>query len=183
MRTMRLSLVGTVILMLLTGPVAVGQSPAAPTDPMAPNGAEIQITDFGSFSFGAEQPGDGVTHELGRKVTMTWESSDPRLSGAVTYDGNRDIFSGNLDVGLAVGTEMYAIENEGGRWVGQAIGWAIPDESGTTYRVAGDVIPFRGEGGYEGLSVVVHIDWVDETIDAVIFPGEMPPAPEPGPAD
>ena len=149
-----------------------------PDDPMAPSGATIQITDFPFFAYGESRPDEsGVLHELGRKVTMTWESSDPRLSGEVTYDGNRDIFSGNLDLGVTVGTERFEIVNDSGRWVGQATGWLIPSQS------VGDIVLLRGEGGYEGLSALVHIDWSDGSIGAVVFPGEMPPVPEPGPAE
>ena len=65
----------------------------------------------------------------------------PRLSGEVTYDGNRDIFSGNLDLGVTVGTERFEIVNDGGRWVGQATGWLIPSQS------VGDIVLLRAEGG------------------------------------
>ena len=67
--------------------------------------------------------------------------------------------------------------NDGGRWVGQATGWLIPSQS------VGDIVLLRGEGPYEGRSALVHIDWSDGSIGAVVFPGEMPPVPEPGPAE
>jgi ABC-type sugar transport system substrate-binding protein len=149
-----------------------------PDDPMAPSGATIQITDVPFFAYGEPQPDDsGVLHELGRKLTMTWESSDPRLSGEVTYDGNRDMYSGNLDFGVTVGTETFEIVNDGGRWIGQGTGWSIPSQS------AGDVVLLQGQGGYEGLSALVHIDWSDWSIGAIIFPGEMPSPVEPAPSE
>jgi hypothetical protein len=93
-----------------------------------------------------------------------------------TLISNRAIFGERPVSQLAVGSESFTVTNDGGRWVGQAIGMQVCDQAGY------DTIVFRGEGGYEGLSAVMVIDYYKGTQNAVVFPGQMPSMPEPSPA-
>jgi hypothetical protein len=174
MRTLRLSLVGMVILVLLGAPTTVvGQSPT-PLDPMRAGGATITfgVVDFVSEGT-SERDDTGTVRERGTHVELAFSSSDPRLSGDVTYLANLDKFGD----GSSVHTETYEVVNDDGRWFGTSQGMEVPG------LVWGDSVLLRGEGGYEGLSALLWIDGMRNEISAVIFPGEMPPLPEPvGPA-
>jgi hypothetical protein len=170
------SLVATIVLVLAAAPVAVGQS-AAPLDPMRWEASTMIGTDFGPGTPGPTHTDDrGVLHEVGGGFTATWTWTDPRLSGDVTYLANLDYFGGAPGTGLSAGHEVFTVTNDGGRWVGDATGMHVP---GTA---AYDTIVFRGEGGYEGLTALVVIDYYKDAQNAIVFPGEMPPLPEPSPA-
>ena len=168
MRTLRLSLVGAVIALVVGGALAVGQSPS-PFDPMRAGAVHIDFRVVEFFKEGTrESDGVGIVHERGTGVTLTFESRDPRLSGDVTYLANLDCFKD----GTSVHTETYEIVNDGGSWFVASLGMEVPGQ------VYGDYVLFRGEGGYAGLSALLFVDGLRNTIDGVIFPGEMPPVQE-----
>jgi hypothetical protein len=168
MRTLRLSLVGTVIAVVVGGAVAVGQSPS-PFDSMRAGAVHIDFRVVEFFQEGTREPDEvGTVQERGTGVTLAFESSDPRLSGDVTYLANLDYFKD----GTSVHTETYEIVNDGGGWFGTSLGMEVPGQ------VYGDYVLLRGEGGYAGLSALLFVDGLRNTIDGVIFLGEMPPVPE-----
>jgi hypothetical protein len=183
-----MSLVITAVVMLVGSAVAVGQSDRSP-DPLASGTVSIAVTAVGLVSPGLMKPDDAraVYHEEGRQSRMTWEASDGRLSGEVTCAGSRHI---NRD-GSFVETETYAVENDGGRWVGQSTGLGVtapvsdsvigngPLLSGPGHQ---DRVLLRGEGSYEGLSALVDVDWAHQPplVIGTIFRGEMPPTPGSG---
>lgn len=76
---------------------------------------------------------------------------------------------------MQVESATYEVVNEGGRWFGPATAQAGPSLGNT------DTILLRGEGGYAGLVAYVLMNGSTEPprINAAIFPGEMPPVPEP----
>lgn len=180
MRTLRLPLTVSVALVLAAGSVAVAQdeaSPAASPDPLRAEGSILTYNEFGPGFPGTRRVDElGITYDEGSGFTATWEWSDPRLSGEVAFISNRSIFEERPGSQLAVGSESFVVTNDGGRWVGQAIGMQVFDQA------AYDTIVFRGEGGYEGLSAVMVIDYTKGTQNAVVFPGEMLPMPEPSDA-
>lgn len=182
MRTLRWSAIITVALVLVGGAVAVGQSPGS-LDPMRSGSVTIDVVDLGLVTPSILVPDDAkaVYHADGQQRLMNWVSSDPRLFGQVTATGNRHI---NRD-GSGVETETYTVVNDGGRWLGLSTGLAVAQPApdlvvGNGLLPAGpghqDFILFRGEGSYEGLSALVHIDWtqVPAVGAGTIFRGELP---------
>lgn len=147
----------------------------------APLGAELDpsqaavitgtIADLGSPSntSGTREVTDGIVRTKGIHYMNVWETSDPRLSGTATYDAAWIAFPAE---DLQVEAARHVLENADGRWVG----------SGSTLANSGvidentDIAILRGEGAYEGLTAYVQMDWTSlpATIEAAIFPGEMP---------
>jgi hypothetical protein len=169
MRTLRLSLMGMLTLALLGGPSAMV---VAQDDPMAPAFVTGSITQGSPSSSGT-----GSIDEYGANITTgfvgpaDWEASDPRLSGTETYTGNWRRFA---TAGFNVQASTRVVENADGRWVGTATALPGPD-----YET--DTVILHGEDAYEGLTAYALIDFRVFPIEfvAAIFPGEMPPFPEP----
>lgn len=186
MRTTFLTLITTAALIVVAGAVVMGQSPAT-TSGLTSSSTIIDIADVSLASPGILQPDATRTvyREHGRVTEMTFDSSDARLSGEVTSAGNRLV---SRD-GSFVEAESYVIANDGGRWFGQATG-RLAARPGSDYVIGNgllpaapdhqDVVLLRGEGGYEGLSAVVDVDWSQEPLTAsgTIYIGELPTAPE-----
>ena len=170
MRTLRLTVVGTVMLALLGGlPAAVmAQSEA---DPMAP--AAVTGT---AQSYSLESP--GTTSSCGDQTCIdgvrsanSWDASDTRLTGEVTYIGNWREYPG---AGFQVEGATRVLENDGGRWVGTAT--ALVRDG-----LNSDTIVLHGQDAYEGLTAYILMDWATEpaTFVGAIFAGELPQFPEP----
>ena len=167
MRTLRLSLVGAVILVLLGGTSGVA---AAQDDPMAPASVTGSITKTDKGPYGTVTTDEhGAMLRTGFVGIAEWEASDPRLSGTDTYAGNWQYSAGS-----SVEASTRVVENDGGRWVGTGTGL-------TNSRITTDAVIMQGEDAYEGLTAYVVIDYTTSPIEfvAAIFPGEMPPFPEP----
>lgn len=171
MRTLRLSLVGVVILVLLGGlsGAVVGQS-QEPSDPMAPAAVTVTQSEGGPVGSPSMDVDDaGVTHYRDIEAAMEWVASDPRLSGAVTYHGAWDDFGG-----YSIETNTYEVVNDGGRWFG-------PATAVTANGVWVETMVLDGEGGYEGLTAYV-LHTIPNQMNAIIYPGEPIPMPERSPA-
>lgn len=186
MRTTFLSLLTTAALIVVAGAVVVGQSQAM-TGELAAISSSIDIGDMRLVSPGILRPDETRTvyREHGRVTEMTFDSSDARLSGKVVAAGNRLV---SRD-GSFVEAETYEIANADGRWTGQATGRLSARPASDLVIGNGllppapdhqDVVLLRGEGGYDGLSAVVDIDWSQQPLTAsgTIFVGELPTAPE-----
>jgi hypothetical protein len=175
MRTMRLSLAGTVILALLGGlSVAV-----VAQDPVVATGPEHAWVDFVSEDC-ADLPGapvlsrgngDGTTWIRGAWGTCEMAFSDPRVSGTMTGDYNDDCFGGYWPC-VVWGTEE--ISGPDGTWSGWYHGISPADGQQTTYHV------MTGSGGYGGLTFVW--DWTRSpegpSGSGFIYEGTPPPQPE-----
>ncbi|MGD8486956.1 MAG: hypothetical protein PVH07_09995 [Chloroflexota bacterium] len=173
MRTMRVSLVGTVILALLG---AQGLAVAAQDDQRDRAYVTGSITWVSGTGTGTPSDIDEGVLDSGVRFTDQWEASDPRLSGTSTYTGNWAHY-GVGQAGFSVLANTRVVENDKGRWVGTSTGFVGRDNNT-------DAVILRGEDAYEGLTAYVVIDLKVEPFEFVagIFPGEMPPFPEP-PAD
>ncbi len=169
MRTLQLSLVGMLTLALLGGLSAMV---VAQDDPMAPalvTGSVIKRSS--GPTIGTVTTNEyGATLRTGFVGFAEWEASDPRLSGTDTYTGNWQRYA----AGFQVEASTRVVENDDGRWVGTATGL---DDS----RITTDAVIMHGEDAFEGLTAYVVIDYTASPIEfvAAIFPGEMPPFPEP----
>ena len=116
----------------------------------------------------------------------TIETTDPRLTGSVLKAENTDIHSvSGRDQFVAPRSVSWRIENEGGAWTGQGYelhGWGADDPHQESWGAT--VFMLTGEGGYEGLSAYLMVDWSTgsedtlPTVDGAVFPGEAPPFPE-----
>jgi hypothetical protein len=169
MRTLRMSLAGTVILALLGGPSA---TVVAQDDPMAPVFVTGSVTRISKGPTGTVSIDEyGATLRTGFVGIAEWEASDPRLSGTETYTGNWQRYA-TADHQVEASTRV--VENAYGRWVGTATALAGPG-------IETDTVILHGEDAYDGLTAYVLVDYKVFPIEfvAAIFPGVMPPFPEP----
>ena len=153
MRTLRLSLVGTVMLALLGG---LGVVAVAQEEGTEPTGVVINIVAMSD---------PGV-----RPATWTFQASDPRLSGTATVAFTIEDYPGATLEALAL-----RVVNDEGSWVGTGRGIASQSY--------GDMQTYilSGEGTYEGLSAFLSVDIAREpgVIKGMVIEGELPPFPEP----
>jgi len=185
MRTLRLSLVGTVILALLAGlsGAVLAQDEEATLDPHRPSSFTLTAGDPLSESEFVWSPGPDHSGEfLANELVFPVESSDPRISGTWTevYDlrGWEAPDDSGLPLSPTVSSGAVRIDNEDGAWVGT---W---DGFGSTVSNQ-EWIQLQGEGAYEGLTAVIHqtLDFATdvETFEGVIVPGV--PLDHPGPIE
>jgi hypothetical protein len=184
MRTMLLTLAVSSTLIVSAGAIAAGRSMGDLPVVGAPT---ITVTEVGPITSGLMRPDAlrSVYHEDGRQASMVWQSSDPCLSGDVTTLGDRHM---NRD-GSMVETEAYVVSNAGGRWTGLATGLATAQPPSDLVIGNGllppgpgheDTVLLRGEGGYEGYSALLAIDWAQQppTVSGTVFRGDLPAAPD-----
>jgi hypothetical protein len=171
MRTLRLSLLGSVIIMSLAGPSgAVLSQDDAEGSPVTHVTGTIIDTSYdpstGKLSYA---PGD-IHHMKGSSYIETNEWSDPRLPAdkrmlldftTYPYQGGR----------LMVARTSLRLDGPDGSWVGTGVGLSFPD--GTSQ--GQDVLV--GQGAYEGLFAVLYCG-TDMRCDGFIIEGEMPQQPE-----
>lgn len=183
MRTLRLSLTGTAILMLLVaagGSVAArSEEPAEGTEATSPVVVSGTLECLGEVS--AEEVGEEDTTAAEDAVVNLhrWEASDPRLSGEVTYTGQWQLYEEpSEDSGSVADADpsVYAIVNEGGRWLCEASRAVAPGD-----RTGEHTLLFSGEGEYEGMTAYLQVDWSQApyAFSGLILPGEAPPYAEP----
>jgi hypothetical protein len=179
MRTLRVALAGTVMLVLLGGTggtAVVAQSDEnVPADPMRPS--HFTMTDTDTLSFEPEEwlDGEGYQEVVGRESVFVVEASDPRISGFWTQVVNNRAFPIDeaADVWAAVGSAAVRIANMEGSWVGTTDGY---DDGAVGH---GEWNRFVGEGGYDGLTAIFRYDAESGVFDGVIIPGVPPDYPAP----
>jgi len=186
MRTLRMSLAGTVILALVGG---LTVTVVAQDDGEAPSATHVTGTQLSTSSMTAEpvewEDGD-VHYWRGVQTERTVEWSDPRLPSRFLKDANANWHA--LGDG-AVGAFAVAVRlvGEDGDWAGTEYALMAPESWVGLYVLI-------GSGAYEGLwtmlegSLVVDADG-DPVVDAdnqlmsiydgYIFESERPPMPDP----
>lgn len=179
MRTLRLSLAGTVIAVLLGGlGSAVLAQDEDSLDPMRASKftgtwgeviSEVPMEDW------AWMPGPpGSFESLDNETIAPFEASDPRISGTWTQvlDMRTFIIDEAADIWAPVWSGVVRIENEEGAWSGPFDGF-FADSGHEWYRL-------EGEGAYEGLLAVLR--WAEEgdLYEGVIIPGVPPDYPAQG---
>jgi hypothetical protein len=109
-----------------------------------------------------------------------WEADDERLAGDVAYSGRWALYeepSAARD-STAVGPEdaVYQIVNDGGSWLCTETRGPEPRSPDT-----GHTLIFSGEGGYEGMTAYLHVDWSQSPyhFSGLILEGDEPPYAEP----
>ncbi len=188
MRTLRLSLVGTVVLALLggLGGVAIAQSEDGSSDEVEPYAAVSGLVGT-SGKIGTEETEVGTAlpevHATGYDWWLSVTTDDPRLTGRMLTTQNFDlIYEDDLSSGT-LRSGRGRLSNDGGSWVAEFHGFTKP---GTHVYTGNHYVTYlTGEGGYEGLSAMYFMlpsgqgAW---TLDGVIFPGPLPEAPSELPA-
>jgi hypothetical protein len=176
MRTLRLSLAGTIILMLLGGLGGAVLAQDEATDLMAPATVTGSVRYIGGEQLGEYSSVDGVVRQSGAFYTHAWEASDPRLSGTEAYPKTWD----HYPLGFDVDATTRVLENDTGRWVGTGVGMERVFISTDATILSTATVILHGEDAYEGLTAYVLMDEGTDgaaTFSAVIFPREMPPFP------
>ena len=180
MRTLRLSLAGTVILTLLggLGGVAVAEDDES-SDPNAivsgswrDGGPSSWVFEFSEEGV-PDEPG-WVGHGRGLRRTDSYEWSDPRLPTKGQAVVNFEAYG---DSGMAV-RSTWLLEGPDGYWTGPWTGFCDADE-----RCQGTAV-LTGHGDYEGLYAILTerpplSSAYRTTYEGAIYSGEMPPMPEP----
>jgi len=132
--------------------------------------------------FGDTATEDGVTQERGMNCQgQTWTSDDPRLDGTSNAASNADSFDVDGQGYSLVTSAIEVFTDEGGWQCTNADRVVSPaDTLHQTSRFDGDRFSCVGTGGYEGLSAILVAEWpgFNNTVEGLIFSGEMPPMPE-----
>jgi hypothetical protein len=125
----------------------------------------VTTTDFGSFTEAETYPRCRI------------EVSDPRFSGN-NYSVHH-YYKYDAKPTWGVRSNSSVITNEHGTWVGEQ-GWGYQHPEHGAMRYTG---LFHGTGDYEGLTALMILSQdsfgLALDIEGVIFPGELPPVPEP----
>jgi hypothetical protein len=173
MRTLRLSLVGTLMLVLLggLGSAVVAQMDADPEAVYFT--ATGQVTDEG-VAPGMLSVGDLWSWRDGA-WTVEVEASDPRASGTWSGFANADV---DDETGHGIEWGTLRVENAGGTWVGPYTAmWYTPPEGAFT-AASGMLV---GDGDYAGYTMNPWLDVLQNSpvgkFHGVIFKGQ-PPAVE-----
>jgi hypothetical protein len=173
MRTLRLSVVGTVILVLLggLGGVAVAQMDADADAVYVTITAEPRDVTEPSQSWG-----DPLYSSRDGVIVYDAEATDPRLSGTFTALWNVDV---DLDTQHGVMWGTTRIENAGGTWEGPFIGMEYETAEGGLFATSGAM---TGSGEYADYAFYYHIDAEQHGGDllrwhGVVYKGQ-PPVPE-----
>jgi len=149
-------------------PVASGAATDGPAPPVA-------VT---ATSHAGPCPGADMTETIGfvERTTggychPTWDWSDDRLDGTVTWASNGDHYTDGS--GLTVEGLSMSFENDEGAWRMRPLPLLeFPDAVDT----GADVWILDGEGAYEGLTAVLVVDEYEP--HGFIIDGDLPPAPE-----
>ena len=169
MRTLRLSLVGPVILVLLAGlgSVVVAQDDEGGAVWVTLMDEQCSAPDDAVFTSGDED-GKAWLRDYPLDCTVTW--SDPRISGTRTTVYNDDC----LGDAPCVYWGTHELAGPDGTWSGSSNGTTDPDGNATGYTV------LIGSGGYDGLTFLAHaMGPFGEPPSGfgIIYEGDAPPMP------
>lgn len=175
MRTIRLSLVGTVALAFLAG---LGSTVAAQPDAEVATGAEHAWVTLVSEECGARSgqeswgDGDGFSWYQSAQFTCDLTFSDPRVSGTLTGVYHDNCFG--EDDTYCVYWNWEEITGPEGSWTGGVWGTLQDGQPEATSLKA-----FAGSGAYEGLTFLVHGAGVlgEQDFYGLIYEGVLPPMP------
>ena len=168
MRTSRLSLAGTVILMLLAGPSGVAGAEDEEARASEVSGRNVG---YSVFEDGTSTHEDGRTLQRGYGSHDTIQMDDARLSGILYHVWNRDYM-----IGGQVLTGTVELVNDDGSWVGTMRGYKVRD------RLHYWQMELAGTGDYEGLGALLVFrgqDGIRQEVEGFVFPGALPEYPEP----
>jgi hypothetical protein len=138
---------------------------------------EEAAADVTSFT-GTGTPVDFFDGEEGGTVAVvSYESSDPRLTGEVTITGSH-LADPDAAGFTMLSAQAYELTNDGGSWLGEGTGVASTDLG-----IVRDTFILVGQEGYEGLTAYVISEDPSLSgnlaLSGLIFPSAMPEVPEP----
>ena len=176
MHTLRLSLVGTVLLLLLGG---LGGAVSA-QDPEAATWTHVTGSTVEGEWTADMTPArweDSVEFRPTRSQTFTVEWSDPRLPGTMQVQQDVVLHHGDMTSYsdfMFVFADSVRLEDADGAWVGSGRGVNGSDGTIILYELT-------GEGAYEGLSALFDRAFDPDTMavgfDGFIFESELPSVP------
>lgn len=108
----------------------------------------------------------------GAFARSTWQATDARLSGEVTY---REMMHRYLDHGFDLMTAEYTVVNDDGSWIGT--GYGVNSESDEYGRLV--TVVLHGAGAYDGLTAFLNANHAVErdVLRGVVVADGMPPLP------
>jgi hypothetical protein len=171
MRTLRLSLAGTLTLALLggMGGAVMAQMDAEPE--------AVYFTASGpytDYALGATSAGNSLYSSRDGFYAFDVEATDPRVSGALTVFYNADV---DTDTGHGIQWGTLRIENDGGTWEGPFTGMEYEPPEGDF--VAGSSM-MVGDGDYAGYTLYLQGDMTQfgpaHDLHGVVFKGQPPAA-------
>jgi hypothetical protein len=179
MRTLLLTLAGTVILMLLGGLsgviVAQDEDALASDRPRPVSGTAIYVRDLETGTTALE---DGRPVLRGHMAYDTIEMDDARLSGQPWHIWNRDPVGGGFYSGVGEAlTGTVELVNDDGSWVGTMRGYIVTEPTTHFWHIG-----LTGSGAYEGLSTLLYVKGPGRrvmNVDSLVFPGALPVYPDP----
>ena len=178
MRTLRLSLAGTVILALLggLGGVVTAQDPEAATWTHV-TGSTVEDDDGWTEDATPVRWEDSVQFLPTFSQTFTVDWSDPRLPETIHLQRAPVMHHGDMASDqdfMFVFADSVRLEDTVGAWAGSGRGVIGSDGNFTRYELT-------GEGGYEGLGALLNLHDDGEspiwTFDGFIFESELPSVP------
>jgi hypothetical protein len=175
MRTLRLSLAGTVILMLLAGlggVVAAGDEDPPAADKPHPVSGTLRYV--GTFQGGTSALEDGRAGQRDYGSYDRIEMDDARLSGTLYHVWNRDYLGDG-----EVFTGTVELVNDDGSWVGTMRGYFAYEESGRRHYWQ---LELTGTGAHDGLSTLLYASGPAPglaDVEGFVFPGTLPAYPGP----
>jgi len=159
-------------------------APQAEAETEAPTWVTGKVAYASSCTSPSQEVDGDVRHAWGYQCSpQRWTSSDQRLSGAVSYRWNEDVYKVDESF-ISVNTAAAYLRNDDGGWACSSSN--LLEGSGLyPHWVTGETLTCVGEGGHEGLSALVVIDQGDPShpLVGLIFSGGFPPVPEPPAAD
>ena len=182
MRTLRVSLAGTVIMALLGGLGGAVMAQDEVEMPVTATYVTGEVTDYRPIQSGTYEPGAGYDTLTDDQYELQIAWSDPRLptikhgrENAIVYHEGDDQWSEAL-------AGSIRLEGPDGAWVGTTHGMSDfhPDQG----RQMTKVMVLEGEDAYEGLNAVI-VATIDEAVspmpsyEGFIFEGEAPSLPDP----
>ena len=175
MRTLLLSLAGTVIL-ALAGALPAGAQDASAEPPTSAEPATAFVSGTGLCRFvapGTQTRVEGVRRDQGG-FACDWETDDPRVSGPGEGTWNIACWDGNR---ICIYWGEMTISGPDGTWVG-----AYEGQDATTLEDLGHgAVALQqvlgGTGAYEGWTYVAHLlfNYSTMDVDGIIYEG--PPMP------
>jgi hypothetical protein len=165
MRTLRMSLAGTVILMALGGlsSMVMAQEDPGTADWVIGTDADCAVVQ------GPEATTDGALSSYrGMGLACTAEMSDPRLSGPASKTYNEDCY----DEWPCVYWGTHEIAGPDGTWVGAYTGTFDPGQQANGY------FAYSGTEAYDGLAFVGRAYGAfgaPATVEGIVYEGSPPP--------
>jgi hypothetical protein len=181
MRTLPLSLVGTVILGLLGGwgaVVAAQGEDGADSPAITPLTGTVIESLFDDSDEEYWVDGDGVGHARGARLEETFRWDDDRLPPVRRSVLHFDMYPSKGTGQVWVSSSTIRQDGPDGYWTGTGQ-WFGPVDStpeGAAVYVGGQSV-LVGHGAYEGLVAVMGHDVA--TASGYILEGQLPPMPEP----